>query len=104
MVGHAERSTGRYPENVGSGSTIIGKGRRFKKKYQETTTKKKVKAQPGGRMERAYIPNNRAQHFKILVCTSLTVECSIFIFKSRYIIQPTKSRRIIHIQGNELSS
>ena len=40
MVGHAERSTGRYPESVGSGSTIIGKGRRLKKKYQETTTKK----------------------------------------------------------------
>lgn len=54
MVGHAERSTGRYPESVGSGSTIIGKGRRLKKKYQETTTKKKVKAQPGGRMKRAY--------------------------------------------------
>jgi hypothetical protein len=31
MVGHAERSTGRYPESVGSGSTIIGKGKRLKK-------------------------------------------------------------------------
>lgn len=47
MVGHAERSTGRYPESVGSGSTIIGKGRRFKKKYQETTQKKKGKSTAG---------------------------------------------------------
>jgi len=55
MVGHAERSTGRYPESVGSGSTIIGKGRRFKKKIPgDHYQKKKVKAQPGGRMERAY--------------------------------------------------
>lgn len=54
MVGHAERSTGRYPESVGSGSTIIGKGRRFKKNTRRPLPKKKVKAQPGGRMERAY--------------------------------------------------
>lgn len=51
MVGHAERSTGRYPESVGSGSTIIGKGRRLKKKYQETTTKKKGKSTAGRKDE-----------------------------------------------------
>jgi hypothetical protein len=39
MVGHAERSMGRYPESVGSGSTIIGKGRCLKNQIpgQQTT-------------------------------------------------------------------
>ena len=47
MVGHAERSTGRYPESVGSGSTIIGKGRRLKKKIPGDHYQKKGKSTAG---------------------------------------------------------